>query len=470
MALKYCDPSLSTGLNDGTSLANAWQSFVEVFTNTMGSGSITGGDTIYVRTYDGAANTTEALSADTTCAIPAVETAATSVIFDDGTIWAADAGVFILDLTASTYEITFVHGVDFIADGTNQRFRIDTQYDGGSVKTQVKLKNAYYEGLYVYQDAAYGGAVKVAMGDNSSPFTFTVLMKDCRIKLNKIFSSGHNLLLPGNYIGCIYINLIFDFTDLADTGTKYVVDPSQYGGSQQYIGCSIVGGFEGLYMYQNFNNALGEVTFSGFETGGSSKIYEPGYQSFTDAGNSLKVIGTNVDGWDSVYMSGGVQVDWTSGENYPYYNAILPDTASTPWSFRVFPVNTTPAKLAMMPQIEKFYNGTAATKTFTIELLINDAFTDATQSTIYAEFQYVDNTLGTLKQQTTRVKDGALTTSVVGWSNTTYGSQTYLKRSIAVTTATTVKPGTIVRATLFCGVTKISIDDFFFYDPDINIS
>ena len=96
MADKYLDTTLASGLNDGTSIANAWQDMREVMTNTQAAGTYAAGDVINVRSHDGTTDITEDLGATTLAqAEIGSEQLPVTWLIDDGTVW-PQGGIFTM--------------------------------------------------------------------------------------------------------------------------------------------------------------------------------------------------------------------------------------------------------------------------------------------------------------------------------------------------------------------------------------
>lgn len=158
-------------------------------------------------------------------------------------------------------------------------------------------------------------------------------------------------------------------------------------------------------------------------------------------------------------------------DSYPPTLSTYADlSVDTPWSWRIYPKNTSAGSPFVLPTV-KVFTDTAATKTVTANVLIADSFTTADKSNVWIEVEYTDDSTGLQKRLTSRDHTGAsLTSSSATWSSTSYGATNFYKRQLSVTTPTSIKQNTPIIVGL-CGTIKsASALDLVFFCPDIVLS
>ena len=89
----YCDCSLGSDANDGTTSALAVKDIQALFNNSHANVTLTGGDRVFIRSHDGTSDITHTLTAQISS--PADYTNRVDFIVDDGTVW-ANEGYFII--------------------------------------------------------------------------------------------------------------------------------------------------------------------------------------------------------------------------------------------------------------------------------------------------------------------------------------------------------------------------------------
>lgn len=155
-----------------------------------------------------------------------------------------------------------------------------------------------------------------------------------------------------------------------------------------------------------------------------------------------------------------------SDNNPPTLSASLPDSASTPWSYRVYPRAPTQQAPMRLP-IAKLFTGDPAAKTLTLEMLVADTLTP-TKDKVWGVLTYTDDTTGELKRVSSR-DFGTLVSSTAGWTFDAWGTVNFAKYKIALTTPTAIKKDTLILFTLFGTMLSATADDILFVDPDFGI-
>lgn len=155
--------------------------------------------------------------------------------------------------------------------------------------------------------------------------------------------------------------------------------------------------------------------------------------------------------------------------NPPVIEAALPDTVGTKWALRVYPKAAGYKNPVTLPAL-KMFTDTAATKTITLEFLLANTMT-ASKNSIWMSVQYTDNATGLQKSVSTKdFVAGALDTSTVAWSSSTWGMITLLKKKLSIATPTAIKQNTPVFVTFYCAVASASDQDILFVDHDFALS
>lgn len=156
---------------------------------------------------------------------------------------------------------------------------------------------------------------------------------------------------------------------------------------------------------------------------------------------------------------------------YPYLNARLPDAASSGWSWKMYPVNTSsvfPGELVM----QKFYVSAASVRGITLHLLIPSTFSPSV-SNAWIEVSYISDSTGKVASESTRYVAGSLVNSDASWSSSSYGAiglgdpGEVLK--IELTTAEAIKQDTMVTVAFYTLLKSASSDDILFICPDFTV-
>jgi hypothetical protein len=161
----------------------------------------------------------------------------------------------------------------------------------------------------------------------------------------------------------------------------------------------------------------------------------------------------------------------------PTLNAVLPDSANTPWSYLVYPkgitsqYNLNSGNYPTLP-ISKVYTSAAAQKKVTLEFLLSTTVANANKKTVWMDVVYIDNSDGLPRCLTTQIFTGtdALDTSSANWSATTWGAKSFNKRKLEVTTPGSIKQDTAVHVLFHYGVAAPNASDIAFVCPDLQLS
>ncbi len=446
--------------------AGAWkidQTAGNILTGTAPTyGALAAGDTVHIRskTGNGAnANISNTLAAAITLG-NANATSALPItwILDDGTVWSGQNGTLKYETsTVSSYSVSTRQYNVYIAS-TPLNWILEwsnVSPFGGTVLTN-------------HEDARMSGFL-VNLGNKTSSSACTTslngLFENGKIRWGRV--SGGATVGFGGYSAVMLLNTDIELTyatPAAGTGvfaTPGVGTP----GSVTMIGGRIYG--VGATSPQEL------VTAGIATTNGAVTLIGVDYpKTMSIATQQYRTARINAFGMDGGL--GGVIVEpWGTADSrtdgfYPTLNATLPNSASTPWSWRVYPawtLRSTPSR-HMRLTASKLYQATAAAKTVTLEVLIADTMT-YDKGSLWMDVSYVDNSTGNrVVSSTLVVSGGSLDTSTASWSAATWGAVNLLKRKLALTTPTSIKQDTMVICTLRGTVTSASSNDILFACPD----
>ncbi len=476
MANKYIDTS-ATYNGDGTAsnqaasagAVGAWNSFLNPLTGVPGFGSLAAGDVVYVRTKNGASNLSEAMGANKTASTTPTAAAPITWVFDPGVVWTGDAGTFTVSVgnTSTTYTLTLKDYHNFL--GNNNNFVIESLMQSTSATALlVPLNNIFRDcvPLKIYQTTS-AIQPKTLNGCKAIFYNCTFYLGHC--------SSGRNTIICGVAGGNLtFINCVFDMTGCITsnasifnpyTGDIYVIGgkiiPPQTDNSANYL----IGGNDQIkYRFHS----------DGLEIGNISSVY-PNNLSGRLIGIEVQAdVGiTNIPGTNNGFtLIKSAQVDWRGSQNYPTLNSILDDGSGLHWSIKATILNSCPALPFRFPLIDKFYNGSAATKTITVEMLAPTTYTGLTAADFYLDISYIDNATSLPVGATSYLKDGtSLATSTAGWSTLGYGAANFSRYKIAITTPSSIKPNTTINVNFVMSKAYVTATtDFIFVDPDPQIT
>jgi len=476
MAQKYIDTTLTTGLNDGTSVANAWQSFYAVLSNTQASGSYIGGDNINVRTHDGTTDIVENSTALLTLAVIGTTANPVTVKFDNGVIWGT-GGTFMYSVSGLKTSLSGGTGWVFSAtkiSDTKYGFRYQHAYTTHSNYAWI-LNSCLWNGCDI--EIMYVG-VSIAnqfIINNGQEVSFN----DCRIKQNNTHSVDYYAgFRMGSTIKLTLDSCILDISHYISS-IQYTPD---YGSSVTYRSCSFINvppslPFASETLTRSGSGNTGTITIEnckGLElTKLENKVNNKMGMAFTliESGSNSPFSFTRVS-------TEGI-TSWSAGYNYPTRTATLPD--GTNWSIRVMPRLSNALTPLINNTINHFYSGTSKTLTITKEICIKNtlgntgAYDNPTNKQWYINVKYTDATTGSLKTVRSLMDGSLLTTSTATWvpevaGQVSYGAINYDKYKLSVVTPTSVKANSVISLTLYSTPQAISAtEDYYFIDPQIGI-
>lgn len=465
MANKYVDVS-ATYNGDGTTSAQAasdgavgaWNNLLNALSGSPVYGLLNAGDVVYVRTKNGT-DLGESISGAVTLAATATAAAPISWVFDDGTVWVGDSGVFTLTHTSynafivNNYHNIIASNYNFILEQTNTFGNFVWLALGNCVLNETKIITANTTGAS-YRIGGYNTQA-------------TPILVNPYLQLRSSSTTNNSVTLE-NGTSMTLLNPTIDIT--SSELNRAIFGHSYDGGSLRVVGGKLVGGNDTTHLVNLTapTDSYARFEFDGFDPGTNTILSNRNTALSDCAGQAEMTLGNAPGG---LYRAAKVRqngsLDWTPGKNYPTLNAVLPDTSATPWSFKVYPDNGCDKGLPFeMPMMTKYYNLTAASKTITLEMLINAAITTPKTHEVFAVASWIDDTTGERKSISSFVYGNDLATSTAGWSASVYGAKTYNKHKIALTTTSNIKQNTEIQVQLYIGVAAANTDDYFFIDPD----
>lgn len=445
--------------------AGAWNHIDIIAGTAVGFGTLSAGDTVYIRSKSGNgvnANISYAPGAAASYGLAAATiTNPVTWILDNGVTWSGIDGT--LTLTASTSAMTqTIRNYNNLYSLTPYKFIIENT--GASLTfSQVVIGLCDTNGIKINQvNVTNAGYSNIIYGNHENMW----------VTVN-IPCNGYGVLFTTN-AKVLFINPIFEALAAPAATQPFLTFNGSHGRIEirggKMIGTGVNSGLVSLFLLSTFTSWTGSLNAIGFQVPKVVPLAQPGV-SFPGS-----VI--NMSGMDG--GSGGAFIsDWGSSDsrnitnNYPTLNATLADSANTPSSWRVYPKYAGPFAYFELP-ILKLFTGTAAVKTLTTHFLATTGWagTALNTNTVWVSINYIDNTSGLPVTQTTRALVGAaLTTSGLTWApSNSWGAVSLTAYKIDITTATAIKKDTAVNILFMGSATSGNANDIFICDPDVQIS
>ena len=507
MVQKYVDTTLLTGLNDGSSIANAWQDLRAVMENTQAAGTYTAGDTINIRSHDGTSNITADLGI-TALAQAAIGTEHLPVtwLVDDGTIWPT-AGIFRMQHGGDTIKVSFSSHNVWKAK-TKYKFSI---YSSGTSHVRnwgISGNNKFVNVEFDRATPGYNAAQMILLSNPG--LTHTTDISSNHIFIGCRFVSKMSRLTDGGtypYIGIFglamnieMIDCDFDLTNHTPTEAYIQGVSGQNGGSAAITGSTtlrIRGGKitspnPAISFIRYYSSAYPQTSRDGMLT--SIIGLDAGTQPITyeHLGAAATVLRSSnghfiTEGINGIQQSKvekltGV-VEWAPANNFPQLTSMLPDSLSTTWSLRVYGDKCSKTRPLGLTTISKFFNEQVPnTKVASLELLIKDtsiagatgAFNNPQKDQWWMEITYVDNASGKYVVESTE-SAGALLASSAPWTplapsgKVTYGGADYIRYKLELTTSNAIKPDTMIYIEVWSTKPSLAPTDYYFVNPDLSL-
>ena len=455
---------------DGTSSAQAtvdggpgaWNN-INILTGTVPAfGSIAAGDTIYIRSKSAA-------DADITITLPAANVylgsaAATTAapvawVIDNGAVWPGidgtikhtiSAGNYIFQVIANNaivakrrgafvYESTSTaigssRGVELagaIIDGW--RVICSSVDTGGYAEPGVRTAVNSFGSQAIRCDITMPGFAEVGLAVQSSK----LLMLDCDIELTSSAAYTAN-------------RSVFVAKESASSAAS---------GMLEAIGCTIrgIGAHSGKRVAGGFVKVIG---------GSVPSIMQWAMPQAT--AHVLPPIGIGVDG--ALGSIGRINhagvIDSRQDGYYPTLNGVLPDSASTPWSWKLYPDNIAGYGSPTDVVLSAFSTTASTLTTATVEFLVPTTFA-LDRRLCWVDITWTDSSGIRRSASTFDPAGSALDPSTAAWSAVTYGATAFDKRKATFTLTGGVKQNTMVVARLCVAKKAASTNDVLFVCPAV---
>jgi hypothetical protein len=474
----FCGDGTASNEAASAGAPGAWND-IAIFFNTNSStstvpayGSLNAGDTVYIRSKTSAgADITLTLTATSYLGKSGLtDDASSSVvtwILDNGAVWSGINGLLTISLATYTAYIRAANNV--IAA---EKDKIKVVCASNSNGTGIGLTGAnIIDGWFIdvsNTSSGYGKEAIYSSGVNlgSGYYAFNEA-NNCTISI------GANSQFVTTYSHQLVLN---NPTLISDAPSGVYNKPNAV---------NLSGGGATANLLINGGTITGSLVTTGFTLFGMSSSSVVVVETFGFSypktinlmSSSPRTVGTvSTFGADSSLGSEHLDrsgfISSRSDNNPPTLNATLPNNGSTPWSWRAYP-SAASLSAPLKIHTSKVYQSAAAIKTITQEFLVANTMSP-TDSTVWLEVTYVDDATGlpkTISSRNRLTTPAPLATSNANWlPSATWGSITFNKKKISVTTPTAIKQDTAVIVTLNIGVKSASSLDIFFVDPDPQIS
>lgn len=456
----FCGDGTASNAAASAGAVGAWND-INVFEGTApASGALADGDVVYIRSKDAAdADIVRTIAATTSLGKAGVVAPnLVTWILDNGDVWPGINGTLTYT-HASTYTVTTL---------TNNRIAV---MDRGALVIKNTAVNPAANTLLTNNAHLIGAKVDFKAKTGINPVyinTAAALFENCIVDCGKLGNNAIPIVCATagapvfhQIIGCDFV------LNNPTPGAQPLVGAygNSYTAAVDIIGCRVLGGVG--YSGQTFCNAVGSH---------GTRIRMIG----CDIPKAMTICGQIAAGYPSIEIEavgcdGGIgshiEKIWgyatsRSDNNPPTLSASLPDSASSPWSYRVYPRNPTQQVPMQLPSV-KLFTGDPAVKTLTLEMLVADTLTP-TKDKVWGVLTYTDDATGALKSISSR-DFGTLVSSSAGWTFDAWGTVNFQKYKIALTTPTAVKKDTLIIFTLFGTMASATADDILFVDPDFGI-
>ena len=457
--------SAEATVDGGVGAWNSLNVFDAIGTPNYGGGSLVAGDTVFIRSKDASGNNlVRTLSATATIGSAAATSSAwVTWVLDNGVVWTGIDGVL-------TYNCPSGHVVNA---RSNNNYVSTTQDALRVVETNAA---ADYKNYWAGNDVKTSGLLfdfSAATTASGSQFTNSGVSgcthENIHVKSSK---RSYSLFMINPYGRNKFINPDIELLNSSQTNAVFSIAENSiteiYGG--QVRGAGAVSGvpvfrYHGDYQYTATQGFLFPRQMQ-YSTPISASY--PGRTTY-----QLQSIG--VDGLlGSVLKESWGLADSRDDNNYPKLNAVLPDSANTPWAWKLCPMTTTEKHPLKMP-MSQYFTDTAGTREITVNLLIATTLTNVSKRSVWMTIDYTDNATGLKKSLNTRdYLAGALDVSTANWTATTYGATSLLKRKLSAVTPTAIKPNTPITVALWSTVKAAStadeLGDIMFLDPEFSVN
>lgn len=423
-------------------------------------GTLAAGDVVYIRSKDaGGSNITRTLSANMNLgSASATYGSRITWVIDGGMIWSGVDGEVKYTSASSSFAVTLRNFNNLISEKPS-RFIIENTLVSANQANLLSLNNNYVKNIKIdwVLGNAFNGNKGILASGNACATVENLVLKAGKVYI-QLFSFGSTngqLILINPDIELTVASPTTVFGTLSSP-TKVTITGGRLYGAGATTGTGITAALPAVhsllecygFVYPNTVNLVQTVpSFSSFN--GVGAIYAYGADGVAGAASANQ--------W-------GI-LDTRQDDNYPTLSAFLPTSDNKPWSYKIYPSEARNGFGATV-LMSKIHTGDDAALNLNLEFLVSNSFAGLNASNIWVTGSYI-NSSGVPEYFTTHdLSAAALTTSTAGWSATTYGAITLLKRKIAVTTASAVKKDTMVMLRFHCEARSASSSDIIFVNPD----
>lgn len=453
---------------DGTSSAEAtsnggvgaWNTITYFEGTAPAYGTLAAGDVVYIRSKDaGGSNITRTLSANMNLgSASATYGSRITWVIDGGLVWSGVDGEVKYTSASSSFAVTLRNFNNLISE-KQSKFVVENTLVNANQANLLSLNNCYVKNIKI--DWSLGKAFNGNRGILASGNAFATV-ENMVMKAGKV----HNqLVIFGSTNGGLHlINPDIELTVASTTAvvgtlsnpTKVTITGGRLYGAGATTGTGITAALPAAhsliecygFVYPNTVSIVQTIpSFSSFNGVGAIYAYGADGVAGAASGNQWGILDTRQD------------------DNYPTLSAFLPTSDNKAWSYKIYPSEARSGFGATV-LLSKIHTGDDAALNLNLEFLVSNSFAGLNASNIWVTGSYI-NSSGVPEYFTTHdLSAAALTTSTAGWSATTYGAITLLKRKIAVTTASAVKKDTMVMLRFHCEARSASSSDIIFVNPD----
>lgn len=439
-----------------------------------GAGSVDDSDVVFIRSKDASgADITRTLSAASVTLGKSglsLSSAGVQWVIDNGVTWSGVSGVIKYTRTAA-YSVS-LRSYNWYVALTPDALVLECNHSASNTTRLLSAANEvgiYAKNLWVKCDTvgfySDNGPIQADLGGSANgQNTF----ENLRITVGK---KTWGVVVSGDYARNIAINLNIELKSATPVNTaifnmgQYGSTLALYGGQLWGAGATDTGGF---LLFLSGSSKFLELY--GFEY---PKTFPLLISTFSGTQQDCGILATGLDsGIGSLIRRSWGQADSRSVNNYPYLNSTYPNTASTPWSWRIWPRYARHVSPMELPFFALFTD-TAGVRTVTLELLVANSFTGATKGKVWLEVHYVEDSGGLPRVVTTMAIDAtsALDSSGVTWlPSNSWGAVSCTPRKISVVTPSAIKQDTNVMVVLRGIAASSTVNDVIFADPHVKLT
>lgn len=454
----------------------AWNTITYFEGTTPAYGTLAAGDTVYIRSKDAAGNPLTFIPGGNTNLGSSAASAAAPIVWiidNSGTIWSGVTGSLVYNHHTPTVSrsMTVLANNTVIADvqdGFVFRVTNVSGTDSYLITLNGDTKNVWHDKT-AQNDPTNNYTSSTKLGQNT---THTNL-HHTTYKPGSSASMGRALMSLNTWHGIA--TLINPQIEILNSRTGGQVCFDVYGTYQQLL--NVVGGRvygagattgQALLVLEGPTGVAFKhnVFIHGLNYPKEMNIFNPAAEPVGYA-NIIDITGCD-EGAGAHYETGWGYVTSRTDNNPPTLSTTLPDGALTPWAWRLYPRNTLPTVPAQLDLVA-YSQAESAAKTITLEFLAESNYTP-TYGNTWMEVSYTDLS-GVARTESTVVPNSTTVcaSSTAAWSTTNWYISTFNKFKIEITTANSVKQGTIVTVTFRTSLKAASAYQVLFINPEFSV-